>query len=114
MDEQSTERYILGDLLKVITDHYEQSDRSKGVYPCSPESNEWRVGWNQPFSLNPHLLECQVIEYISRAPVVYKDLVSIIVPNTYAYYRCIVVWVVEMSCIFLCESNYEVVDTYHL
>ena len=84
------------------------------MYTCSPESNEWHVGWNQPFSLNPHLLECWVIEYISRAHVVYKDSVSIIVPNTYAYYKCIIVWVVETLCIFLCESNYEVVDTYHL
>ena len=37
---------ILGNLLRVITDCYGQSDYTEGVYPCSFESNKWRVSWN--------------------------------------------------------------------
>ena len=38
----------------------------------------------------------------------------VVVPYTYANHKCIVMWVVETSCIFLCESNYGVVDSCHL
>ena len=68
------EQDIFGDLLRVITNCYNQSNRAKVVYTRSSESNERCGGWNQPFSLNPHLLERQVIEDINRSPIVHKDL----------------------------------------
>ena len=84
------------------------------MYPRSSESNEWCVGQSQLFSLNPHLLECRGVEDISRVVVVHKELVCVVVPYTYADHKCIVMWVMETSCIFLCKSNYEVVDSCHL
>ena len=105
---------IFGDLLRVITNRHEQSDHTEGVYSCSSKSNEQSVGWNQLFSFNPHLLECWVVEDISRALIVYKDPVGVVVPYPYANYEHIVVWVVETSSIFLCESNYRVVNSCHL
>ena len=47
------------------------------------------------FSLNPHLLECQVVEDISRAPIVHKDPMGVGVPHLYANYERIIVWVVK-------------------
>ena len=60
------------------------------------------------------MLERQVVEDISRVSIVYKDSVSVVVPNSYANYKCIIVWVVETSSILLYESNYKVVDVCHL
>ena len=105
---------IFGNLLKAIIDCHGQSDRTKGIYSCSSESKERCVGWNQLFSLNPHLIERQVVKDISKAPIVYKDPVGAVVPHPYAYYERIVMWVVETPSIFLCESNYKVVDLCHL
>ena len=65
------------------------------------------------FSLNPHLLERQVVEDISRAPIVHKDPMGVVVPHLYANYERIVVWVVETPSIFLCESNYKIVHLCH-
>ena len=84
------------------------------MYPRSSKSNEWCIGRNQSFSLNPHLLECRVVEDINKAPVVYKDSVYVVVPYTYVDHKCIVVRVMETSCIFLYESNYRIVDSCHL
>ena len=72
---------ILGNLRGVVINHYGQSDRTEGIYSCSSESNEWCVSWNQLFSPNPHLLECQVVEDICRALIIYKDPVSVVVPK---------------------------------
>ena len=80
-----------GYLLRVITDCYGKSDHIEGAYSFSFESNEWRISWNHPFSLNPHLLERRVVEDISRASIVYKDSVSVVVPNPYPNYKRIVV-----------------------
>ena len=55
-----------------------------------------------------------VVEDISNALIVYKDLVSVVVPHLYANNEGIVLWVVEMSCIFLCESDHKFVDSCHL
>ena len=60
------------------------------------------------------MLECQVVEDISRAPIVHKDPVDVVVPYPNANYKRIVVWVVETPGIFLCEPNYGVVDSCHL
>ena len=78
------ERDIFHDLLRVITNRHKQSNHAKGVYAHSSKSNERCVGWNRPFSLNPHLLECQVIEDISRAPIIRKDSGGVVVPHSYA------------------------------
>ena len=59
------------DLLRVITNRYGQCDRAEEVYFCSSEPYEQGVSQNQPFFLNSHLLERQVIEDVSRAPVVH-------------------------------------------
>nr|XP_023885735.1 F-box/kelch-repeat protein At3g23880-like [Quercus suber] len=91
-----------------------QSDRTEGVYSYSSKSNERCIGWNQPFFFNPHLLECRVVEDISKNPIVYKDPVGVVVPYPYANYERIVVWVVEMAGIFLYEPNYRVIDSCHL
>ena len=107
-------RDIPSDLLRVITDRHKQSNYTKVVYFCPSESNEQCVGWNQPFSLNPHLLECRVVEDISKAPIVYKDPMSVVVPNLHADYKHIIVWVVETSSILLCEPNYMVFDACYL
>ena len=108
------EQDIFGDLLRVITDHHKQSDYAKRVYSHSFESNEWCVGWNQSFSLNPYLLEHRVVEDISRAPIVHMDPLGVVVPHLYANYERIIIWVMEMLGIFLCELNYKVVDPCHL
>ena len=86
--------------LGVISNHHEQCDRIEWVYSHSSESNKWLISWNQPLPLNPHLLEFQVIEDISRAPIVYKDPVSIVVPYSYAKNERVVIRVVETSSIF--------------
>ena len=96
--------------MRVITDRHV----AEGVYTHSSESNEQCIGWNQPFSLNPHLLKCWVVKDISRAPIVHKDLVGVVVLHPYANYKCIVMWVMETSDIFLYEPNYRVVDSCHL
>ena len=61
-------------------DCHEQGDRTEGVDSCSFESNKRCVGWNQPFSLDPHLLERRIVEDISRVSIVHKDLVGFAVP----------------------------------
>ena len=67
---------------------YGQSNCTKGVYSCSSESNKWRISWNQLFSLNPHLLERRVVKDIDGAPIAYKDLMSVVVPPSYKWWRC--------------------------
>ena len=84
------------------------------MYLYSFEPNKWGVGWNQPFSLNPHLLEYRVVEDISGAPIVYEDSMSVVVPYTYANHKCIILRVVETLCIFFCESDHGVVNPCHL
>ena len=39
---------------------------------------------------------------------------GVVVPYTYADYKCIIMWVMEASGIFLCEPNYGVIDLCHL
>ena len=60
------------------------------------------------------MLECQVLEDISRAPIVHKDPVDVVVPYPNANYKRIVVWVVETSSILLCEPDNKVVNLCHL
>ena len=84
------------------------------MHPCSSESYKWCVGWDQLFSPDSHLLECWIVQDIDRAPEVHKDLVGVVIPYTYADYKCIVVWVMETSGIFLHEPNYGVVESCHL
>ena len=100
--------------MRVITDYYRQSDHIERVYSCSFKFHKWCIGRNQPFSLNSHLLEHLVVEDISKAHIVLKDLVGVVVPYPSANYVRFVVWVVEMPSIFLCEPNYRVVDSHHL
>ena len=86
--------------LGVISNHHEQCDHIEWVYSHSSKSDKWLVSWNQPLSLNPHLLEFRVIEDISRDPIIYKDPVSIVVPYLYAKNERVVIRVVETSTIF--------------
>ena len=65
------------------------------MYPCSSESNKWRVNRNQSFPINPHLLERWVVEDVDRAPIIHKDLVGVVVPHLKANHGHIVVWVME-------------------
>ena len=60
---------ILSDLLGVITNRYGQRDCTEGVFFCPSEPNEWGIGRGQPFSVNPHLLECRIVKDVSRASV---------------------------------------------
>ena len=39
---------------------------------------------------------------------------GVVIPYTYANYKCIVVWVTETLSNFLREPNYRVVDSCHL
>ena len=84
------------------------------MHPCSSKSYEWRVGWNQPFCPYSYLLECRIVQDIDQAPIVHKDSVGVVIPYTYADYKCIVMWVMETLGIFLREPNYGVVDSCHL
>ena len=60
------------------------------------------------------MLKRQVVEDVSKAPIIHKDLLSVVVPHPYANHERIVVWVVETPSIFLCEPNDRVVDPCHL
>ena len=64
---------IFSDLLRIITNCNEQRDYAKGVYFSPSEPDEWGIGWDQPFSINPHLLERQVVKDVNRASVVDQD-----------------------------------------
>ena len=88
-------------MLRIITNCYGQCDCVKGVYFCPSKPNEWGVGWDQPFSVNPHLLKCRVVEDVSGASVVNQDPMCVIISYSYANDECIVMWVVETSSIFL-------------
>ena len=55
-----------------------------------------------------------VIKDINKAPVVYKDSVSVIVPYLYANHECIIVRVVETPGDLLHEAYHEVVDSCYL
>ena len=70
-------------------------------YFCSFEPDEWCVGRYELFFLDSHLLECQVIEDISKASIINQDLMRVVVPYSYADNKCAIVGVVEMSSIFL-------------
>ena len=61
---------ILSNLLRVITNRHGQCDRTERVYFRSSEPNEWRISRYKLFSLDPHLLERQIIEDISRASII--------------------------------------------
>ena len=87
--------------MRIITNHYKQHDYAKGVYFCPSEPNEWSVGRNQPFSINPHLLEYRVVEDVSGASVVNQEPVCVVVSYPYANDECIIMQVVETSSIFL-------------
>ena len=39
---------------------------------------------------------------------------GVVIPYTYANYKCIIVWVIETLGIFLREPNYRFVDLCHL
>ena len=92
---------ILSDLLRIITNRYRQCDCAEGVYFSPSEPNEWSVGQDQPFSVNPYLLECRVVEDVSKALIVNQDLVCVVVSYSYFDDECIIMWVVETSSIFL-------------
>ena len=61
---------ILSNLLRVVTDRYGHCDHIEGVYPRSSEPNERCVGWHESLLLDPHLLECLVVEDTSRASII--------------------------------------------
>ena len=84
------------------------------MYPYSFESNEWRINWNQSFLVDPHLLECLVVEDVNRAPIVHQDLVGVVVSDPNTNHERIIIRVVEMPGIFLCKSNDRAVDLGHL
>ena len=81
---------IFSDLLRIITSRNEQRDHIEGVYFSPSEHNEWGVGRDQLFSLNPYLIKCRVVEDISRASVVNQDSVCVVVSYSYAKDECIV------------------------
>ena len=62
--------YILSNLLRVITIRHGQCDRIEGVYSRSSKPDERCIGRYELFSLDPHLLECWVIEDINRAFII--------------------------------------------
>ena len=48
---------IFSDLLKVITNRNGQRDGTDEVYFSPSKTNEWGIGRDQPFFVNPHLLK---------------------------------------------------------
>ena len=40
------ERYILSDLLEIVTHSYSQSDDTKGEYPRPSKANDRSISWN--------------------------------------------------------------------
>ena len=88
-------------MLRIITNRYRQRDYAKGMYFCPFEPNKQGVGLDQPFLVNPYLLEHRVVEDVSGAYVVNEDLVCIVVSYPYVDDECIVMQVVETSSIFL-------------
>ena len=104
---------ILTNLLRVVADRHGQCDRVEKVDTCSSKPNEWHISWYESLSFDLHLLECRVIEDISRTSIINQDPVSIIVPYPNTNNECIVVWVVEMTNVFFRESNYRVVESHH-
>ena len=91
---------VFSELLRIITNRNGQRDRTKGVYFSPSKPNESGVGRAQLFSVNPHLLECRVVEDISRASIVDQDLVCVVISYSYANNECIIMRVVETSGIF--------------
>ena len=70
--------------------------RGGGAVYLSPfEPDKKGIGWDQPFSVHPHLLECQVVEDVSRASVVDQDSVCVVISYPYANDECIIMQVVE-------------------
>ena len=100
-------------MLRVVIDRHGQCDRAEGVDTCSSKPNERHVGWYESLSFDLHLLECRVVEDISRTSIINQDLVSIVVPYPNTNNEFIVVWVVEMTNVFFRESNYRVVESRH-
>ena len=88
-------------MLRIITNCHKQHDYTKGMYFCPSKPNKQGVGLDQPFSINPYLLEHRVVEDVSGASVVNEDLVCIVVSYPYVDDECIVMQVVETSSIFL-------------
>ena len=73
---------IFSDLLRIITNRNGQWDCAGGggaVYLSPFEPNKKGIGWDQPFSVHPHLLECQVVEDVSRPSVVDQDSVCVVI-----------------------------------
>ena len=91
--------------MRIITNRNRQCDRIEGVYFSPSKPNERGIGWDQLFFVNPHLLECQVVEDISRASIVDQGPVCVVVSYPYANDECIVIWVVETSGIFFREFD---------
>ena len=91
---------IFSDLLRIITNHNGQYDCAEGVYFSPSKLDKWGVSLDQPFSINPHLLECRIVEDVNRASVVDQDLVCVIVSYPYTNDECIVIRVVETLSIF--------------
>ena len=60
--------------------------------------------------VDPHLLECRVVEDVDRTPIIYKDLMGVVAPHSNANHERIVVRVVEMPGILLSEPNDRIVD----
>ena len=61
------------------------------------------------FFIDPHLLECWVVENVCGASVVDQDPICVIVSYSDANDKRIVMWVVKMLSIFFRESNDGVV-----
>ena len=77
---------ILSNLLRVVTNHYWQSDRTEGMYSCSSESDEGCINWDQPLSINCYLLERWVVKDVSKAPIIHQDPMGVVVPYSYVNY----------------------------
>ena len=66
------------------------------------------------FSIDPHLLECWVVENVCGTSVVDQDPVCVIVSYSDANDECVVMRVVKTSSIFFQETNNWVIDPWHL
>ena len=87
-------------MLRIITNRNWQHDHTKGIYFSPSKHNKWGIDRDQLFSINPFLLERQVVEDINRASVIDQDTVCVVVSYPYANNECIVMRVVETSGIF--------------
>ena len=96
----SKECNIPSDLLRIISNCHNQCDCAERVYFCSSKPNEWRIGWNQTFFVDPHLLKRWVVENVHGASVVNQDPICVIVSYLDANKERVVMRVVKTSSVF--------------